>query len=144
MSLLVCVDLSPATERVVEVATGLAVRAQLPLTLLHIAAPEPDFVGYDAGPQTVRDAVARGLRAEHRELEALRKSAESRGIAARALMVQGPTVEKILAQVDLLHPDVVVVGSRGHSLLREAFAGSVTRDLLSHSHVPVLVVPAAS
>lgn len=144
MSLLVCVDLSPATERVVEVAVGLALRANLPLTLLHVAAPEPDFVGYDAGPQTRRDAVARGLRAEHRELEAHRQAAESRGVEARALMIQGPTAEKILAQVELLQPEVVVVGSRGHSLLREAFAGSVTRDVLTHSQVPVLVVPGAS
>lgn len=141
MSLLVCVDLSPATARVVEVALGVAARMQLPLTLLHVGAPEPDFVGYDVGPQSVRDAVAEGLRAEHRQLETLRQGAEARGLSARALMVQGPTLEKILAQIDNLKPEFVVVGSRGHSLVRQAFAGSVVQGLVTHTSVPLVVVP---
>jgi nucleotide-binding universal stress UspA family protein len=56
-------------------------------------------------------------------------------------MVQGPTVEKILAQIDRLKPELVAVGSRGHSLLRQSFTGSVVQGLVSHTRVPLLVVP---
>lgn len=109
--------------------------------MLHVGAPDPDFVGYDVGPQTVRDAVARDLRAEHRQLESLRQAAEARGVSARALMVQGPTLDKILAQIEHHEPEIVVVGSHGHSLVREALLGSVVHGLSKHSKVPLLVVP---
>ena len=36
---------------------------------------------------------------------------------------------------------VVVVGSRGRSMIREALLGSVARAVLHHAHRPVLVVP---
>ena len=56
-------------------------------------------------------------------------------------MVQGPTLEKILAQLEHHEPEIVVVGSHGHSLVRDALVGSVVHGLSTHSNVPLLVVP---
>ncbi len=144
MHVVACLDLSPLTEEVVVAATTLASRLGARLTLLHVGAPEPDFVGYDVGPDTVRDAVANSLRREHRELESWRQRASSDGVETHALMVQGPTVDKLLTQAERLGADYLVLGSHGHSALFDLIAGGVTQGVLKQATVPVLVVPAQS
>jgi nucleotide-binding universal stress UspA family protein len=39
--------------------------------------------------------------------------------------------------------DLIVVGTRGHSGVSGALLGSASHKLLSHAHVPVMVVPDA-
>ena len=64
--------------------------------LLKVAEPEPDFVGFEPGPATVRVAVAHDYRAEHVRLDELKAQAAVGGPRGAALHVQGPIVEKIL------------------------------------------------
>jgi len=111
------------------------------MTLLHVAEPDPDFVGYDVGPSTVRDAVAHKLRSEHGQLDAFRDYVEQQGVHARALMVQGATLEKILSQIERQGAGYVIVGSHGHGGLRDLITGSAIQGLLKRSPVPVVVVP---
>ena len=141
MRVLTCLDLSAATQQVLTASMTLAARLNADLTLLHVAAPEPDFVGYDVGPDTVRHAVATNLRAEHRELEAWREAARAQCASTRALMVQGPTIEKIVEHIERLDAQYVVVGARATSALHDLIAGSVTRGVIKNSSVPVVVVP---
>lgn len=138
---LALVDFSDVTEAVVEQATRLAERLQTELLLLHVAAPEPDFIGYAAGPQTVRDTVAGELRREHRELRRLEDHLKSRGLKVTALCVQGPILEKSLSEIRRWDPELVVMGSHGHGLLRNLLVGSVTEGILRRAHCPVMVVP---
>ena len=56
-------------------------------------------------------------------------------------MIQGPTTETLLAEIDKLDIDVVVMGSHGRGGLYKAFVGSVSEQLLHESEVPVLIVP---
>ena len=67
MNILVAVDLSPASEKVVEAAGRVAKLTGARVYVLHTAEPEPDFVGYDAGPEVVRTQVANEYRREHRK-----------------------------------------------------------------------------
>jgi hypothetical protein len=62
------------------------------LYILHAAEPEPDFVGYDAGPEVVRTQVAQESRREHRSVQALAEKLRNNDIDATALLVRGPTV----------------------------------------------------
>lgn len=48
----------------------------------------------------------------------------------------------MLALIKELKPDFVVVCSHGYGPIKRALLGSVTRDLVKHSPVPVVVVPA--
>jgi nucleotide-binding universal stress UspA family protein len=111
------------------------------MTLLHVAGPDPDFVGYEVGPETVRDAVAHKLRDQHRQLDAFRDHAEHEGVSTRAIMIQGPTLEKVLSQIERLGASYVVVGSHGHGGLHDLIAGSAIQGLLKRSPIPVVVVP---
>ena len=108
--ILVAVDFSETSQAVVELAAALASGLRAELTLLHVAAPEPDFVGYEPGPQTERDARAREFRSEHRQIQALADALRERGLPAKALLLQGPTVETLVAEARRTQAGLIVMG----------------------------------
>ena len=59
MKLLAALDLSTTTPAVLREARNWSRRLSAQLILLHVAAPDPDFIGYQVGPDTVRDEMAR-------------------------------------------------------------------------------------
>jgi nucleotide-binding universal stress UspA family protein len=139
-TILAAVDFSDITPKVLDAAKQLA-RAKSKVYILHVAAPEPDFIGYGVGPQYIRDDRANELREEHALLAEYSHVFKEARIDAEALLVQGPTVETILNEVVKLNADVLVLGKRGHSKLYEVVLGSVCRDVLQQVKIMTLVVP---
>jgi nucleotide-binding universal stress UspA family protein len=140
--IIAAIDFSPVSGAVVGHAAAVARAFSAQLVLLHVAAPDPDFVGFDAGPQTVRDARAHQLREEHRGLQDRAAELRDEGIDAEASLVPGPTVDTILERAEHLNADLVVLGSHGHGAVYRALAGSVSEGVLRRAKCPVLVVPA--
>lgn len=140
--LLVAVDFSAGTEQVLAVAARLAGPAGATIHLLHVAAPEPSFVGYDrpGGPED-RDRRADELRDEHEALQVMAGAVGETGITVKPLLVKGATIEVILAEADRLGADLIVVGSHGHGAVHRFLVGSTPDSLIRQSDIPVLVVP---
>ncbi|EGJ34953.1 MULTISPECIES: universal stress protein [Moorena] len=138
---LVAIDFSEITPVVIAQAESLAAATKSKLWLIHIAEPEPDFVGYQTGPQTERDYIAHKFRKEHRQLQKWAENSRQKGIDAAALLIQGPIVETILAQAQKLAVDLIVVGSHGHSGLYKALVGSISEGILQKADCPVMVIP---
>jgi len=84
MKLLVAIDLSAASTRVIEVARQVALATHAHVYVLHVAEPEPDFVGFEAGPGVVRDQVAEEFRQAHRAVQAFADSLREGGVEASA------------------------------------------------------------
>jgi nucleotide-binding universal stress UspA family protein len=141
MNILVAVDLSAGSEKVVAAAGHLARSMNAKVFVVHIAEPEPDFVGYDAGPEVVRTQVAEELHREHREVQALAQRLRDQGIHATALLIRGPTVETALKEAANLEADIIVVGSHGHGAVYDVLVGSYSAGIIRRSELPVLVVP---
>ena len=141
MRLLVAMDLSDVTRPIMDAVIRVANANQAKAWLLHVAEPEPDFMGYDAGPEVVRDQVAREFRDEHRQIQRLAEELRQVGVDSKALLFQGSIVETILKQVERLEADLVVIGSHGHGAVFDLLVGSVCNGVLKHARVPVLVVP---
>jgi nucleotide-binding universal stress UspA family protein len=129
---------------VIQTAAQLAGPLSAKVYLLHVAPPEPEFVGYDPGPQSVRDTVAKSRHDEHRRLQELEKQMVDQGVQAAALLVQGFAVEKILSEAARLGADLVVMGSHGHGALRQILVGSATDGVLRKATCPVVIVPHVS
>ena len=141
LKILVAVDLSGATTRVIQVAERIARGMDGEVRVLHVAEAEPDFVGYDAGPEVVRDQVAREFREEHRAVQAHAGLLREAGVEASALLIKGPIVDTVLHEAARMCADLLIVGSHGFGALYDLLVGSSSRGILKKSTIPVLVVP---
>ncbi len=141
-NILAAIDFSDITPAVVDKAAAIAKCFDSKLWLIHIAAPDPDFVGYGTGPQCERDWRAKVLRKEHQYLHDKALELEQDKINVTPLLVQGATVETILKQASKLKADMIVIGSHGHGALYQILLGSVSQGVVHQSVCPVLIVPA--
>lgn len=141
LNILVALDISDATDRVVQVAERIAKPMSGSVRLLHVAEAEPDFVGFDAGPEVVRDQVAKEFREEHRAIQAQSEKLRDAGVDASSMLVRGPVVETVLHEAERFEADLLVVGSHGFGAVYDLLVGSISRGLIKASPIPVLVVP---
>jgi len=141
LKILVAVDLSEASARIIEVTQYLAKATAGEVRVLHVAEAEPDFVGYAAGPEVVRDQVAKEFRDEHRGVQACAESLREAGVDAKSLLIQGPIVETVLGEAKRFEADLLIVGSHGFGALYDLLVGSSSRGILKDTKIPVLVVP---
>ena len=140
-NILVALDFEPKAQYLIEMAALLAKKFDSKVWILHIASPNPDFVGYEIGPQYIRNDRAHDLRAEHKLLQGFAQKLESKGIEAESLLIQGPTVKMILDEAQKLDIDLIVIGSHEHSLLYKAFHDTTSQNVIKKSKIPLLVVP---
>jgi nucleotide-binding universal stress UspA family protein len=140
-NILVAVDFDERTFELVNYAAEFAKKFGAKIWIVHIAAPEPDFVGYDVGPTYIRDSRAGELRVEHKNLRVLVDKLLQEGIEADALLISGSTVKMILDEAKKLHADLIITGSHDHSFIYNAFVGSTSLELFKKSEIPLLTVP---
>ena len=141
MRLLLALDFVDTTERLLAAVVPLAKGTGATVHLLHVAEPDPSFVGFEAGPEVVRDQVAHQIRDERRMLDAHAAALGSDGIEAHVRMVRGPVAKSILSEAAAVAADIIVMGTHGRSALYEAVVGSVSHGVLLGTRVPVLLVP---
>ena len=143
MNVLVAIDFSAVSDVVVDVGADLARRGGGGrLWLVHVAAPDPAFVGYEAGPADVRDTRAAELRREHHELHERAAALRASGLDVTPLLIQGATAEKLVAEAKRLRADLLVLGSHGRGAVTKALLGSVSEGVVRQAPCPVVIVPA--
>ncbi len=141
MKILAAVDFSDMTNTIVDVIPTVAHKDEDEIFLVHMAEPDPDFVGYEAGPQSVRDQVAKRFQKEHQQIQDLAGRLRERGYEATGLLIQGPTAETIQDEAKSIEAQMIIIGSHGHGALYNLVVGSVTEAVLKEPPCPVLVVP---
>jgi hypothetical protein len=99
-----------------------------------VAAPNPDFVGYEAGPDTVRKQCHGARRASARALLRTRGKERPRGL----LMVQGATADHLEHAVSLRIRRRL---ARPHALPH--LSPAVSPRGTARAQIPVLVIPTA-
>ena len=143
-TILIAIDFSPGVENLIEQGEKLAKMTSAKLWLIHVAAPDPAFVGYSVGPDYVIENRTETLKSEHRKLQSYANQLKSKGIDAESLLIQGTAVDLILEKADRLEADMIIIGSHGRSMLYEALIGSVCAGVLRKSKIPMLIVPVKS
>lgn len=140
-TILAAVDFSDTTGQVAGHAVQVGAAFGAEVYLLHVEPPDPDFVGYEAGPQSVRDNVARAIGEDHQDMIELRDRLQGQGCKLHGLVIQGPTADKILSEAERLDCDLLVIGSHGHRPLLDVLLGSTSEAVLRRASRPVLVIP---
>ena len=138
--ILVPIDFSETTRGVLEAAVSQAKAHGAEIVLLHVEAPEPDFVGYKGGPPSVRKSVSKEIHRDFRTLEVVESRLRKQGLRVKALMLQGPTVEKIITEARRAKADLLIIGTHGRSAIYRLFHGCISEAILRRSPCSILLV----
>ena len=151
MKLLVGVDLSESTEKIVKKTEEIAKALSAKVWLLHITKSEPadsciagheqDSIEFEVDPLSPRDSLAKGFHGEHFHVQKIADRLRKADLDTTALLVHGATAETILKEASELDVDMIVVGSHGRGAMYQLLVGSVSEGILHNSRCPVLVVP---
>ncbi len=140
-NILVTIDFVNNEKQLIDKAFQLAEKFKAKLWLLHIASPDPDFIGYDVGPQYIRDSRAEELRKEHKLLQEYTAVLKKKGVDSEGLLVQGATIEMIIEESKKLNVDLIIAGHHERGFFYNAFVGSVSAKIIKKSKIPVLIIP---
>lgn len=140
-NILVTIDFEEKSILLLKKAIELAEKFRSKVWVVHVAAPNPDYVGYEVGPQYVRDDRAEDLRKEHKMIAEYTTKLKEKGIEAEGLLVQGATEETILKESARLNIDLLIIGHHKHGFLHRTFGYSPVSAIIEKSVVPVLLVP---
>lgn len=141
MNILVAVDLSPATGKVIEAARGVAELTGASIYVLHVVEADEDYAGYGVDPEIQQSRVAKDFPREHRSVQALADKLADEGLDATACLLLGPAVVTALKEADRLEAGLFVVGTHGHGAVYDVLIGSFSAGIIRKTKLPVLVVP---
>lgn len=135
-TILALIDFSDVSSAILDQAHAMARAFGADVVLVHVVPPEPLVV--DFAPPAVPPDM---FQTRQRELFAMRDSLNERGVSTTARVFGGLLEETLLKEIDLLNPDLILMGSHGHGALYHLVVGSVTGGVIKHAARPVLVIP---
>jgi len=144
MKVLVVVGLSEISSHVVEKAVSFSKALSAEVWLLHVAEPEPEFVGNKVDTTVMRDVKAEAFHKEHRRLQEYARAFEAESLKVSALLIQGETVRTILHEAEKLAADLIMMGSHHKGVIQRLLLGSTSEGVLHDSEIPVMVIPTVS
>jgi nucleotide-binding universal stress UspA family protein len=136
--LLVPVDFGESSQRALEVAIELAGKFGSRLTLVHVY-EIPAYV-YGGMTYATADLFAPIEDAARQQLDATVKDVQRRVTATKGMLRRGAAATGLLAAIDEVHPDLVVMGTHGRQGVSHLVLGSVAEKLVRMSPVPVLTM----
>jgi nucleotide-binding universal stress UspA family protein len=138
-TILVAVDGSHGSDRAFDLARSMTTRDTSRLVIVHVT----ELLGGKGGTYPLAaddDDFKVKIQAQADELRAQGVKAE---VVLESIRLGGPA--HVIADIaESVGADLIVVGTRGRSVLSEVILGSVPIRLLQVAHRPVLVVPAAT
>lgn len=138
-SILVPLDFSPPSKRVLDYAVTFARQFKAKLTLLHVVEPvtTPDFTA--SFPLALENDQQ--MAAAKRQLEDTAKAARiPRGMVEKILVRFGRSFHEIAGVARTRKVDLIIISTHGYTGLKHALLGSTTERVVRHAPCPVLVV----
>ena len=141
-TLLVPIDFSAITARVIDEAVTLARALDGRIVLLHVTEPVAKLVDVAVIVVSIADVDTAAAKEAGRRLNELAEQLKTGGVAAEALQLTGSPVPEIVGQAKSLRADFIVMGSHGHTAFYDLVAGSTTHGVLKRAECPVMIVTA--
>lgn len=140
-SILVAVDFSEITDRVVQATVNLAKAVESKVMLLHVAPREPDVFGHQLTRKVITEPVPKDARERYDNLMDCAKRIEDAGVDVTPLLVRGDRVRAIMREVDKVEADLIIMGAHGRGGLYKRLVGSVSEGVMREAKCPVLIIP---
>ncbi|WP_137896038.1 universal stress protein [Ramlibacter sp. 2FC] len=142
--ILVATDGSTLSKKAVSSAIALAALSGAELVALKVIPRYPQSYFEGSIPLSAQD-VARVEQqwAEDGQavVDAVKKAGEAKGVKVKALTAKSDVVSDALIAAAKKHSvDLIVMASHGRKGIKRLLLGSETQQVLTHSHVPVLVL----
>lgn len=141
--ILVPTDFSANAMKAVLYATEIAKKNGALVYLLHVIVPVTDGISetYSLPGKSEEEIATNSLS----ELDALQKSITEMypGIKTETELTKGPVTASVIDFAIDNQVDLIVMGTKGATGLKEVFIGSVAADTVGRTKVPVLVIPDA-
>jgi len=136
--ILVPIDFGEPSQRALEAGIELARLFGAQLTLVHVY----EIPAYVYGGMTYATADLFGPieQAARESLDKTLREVQAKFPGAKAVLRRGPAAMEILAVIDELHPDLVVIGTQGRTGVKHALLGSVAERVVRTSPAPVLTM----
>ena len=108
--------------------------------LLHVGTYDPFILSL--ARVDVEDFIKKLEEESAEKLEEAERIVEEKGVRVKKLFyaVSGDPADKILEVADEEKVDLILMGSRGHGLLRSKLIGGISESVVRKSSVPVLIV----
>ena len=139
--ILVPVDFSTATDRILEVTANMAKAVDAGVTLLNVAPREPDIFGAQLTRKVVTEPVPDDVRERYDQLLACAKRLQDASLDVKPLLVRGDRVRAVMREVEREDADLVILGSHGRGALYRRLMGSVSEGVMREAKCPVLIIP---
>ncbi|WP_406683531.1 universal stress protein [Seonamhaeicola sp. MEBiC1930] len=142
-NILIPIEFDSNVQKLIDIGSEIAAKFNSKLWILHVAAPEPDFVPYTSGtgPNNEREARALALKKERKRIQKFSDALNNKGINTTALLIQGYTIDTIIEKVDNLNIDLIITGNNKHGFIYKFFIESVSDKIIKKADIPVLLVP---
>jgi nucleotide-binding universal stress UspA family protein len=135
---LLAYDGSAGADRALELAIELASSSHGRLTILTATAHTPFLAYTGAGPEAVNE-LRRATIADAQRALCQAVDRVPMGIPVTKILSRKPIAEVLCREAGLGDHDLLILGSRGRGPIRSAIFGSVGRDMLRLSPLPVLI-----
>jgi nucleotide-binding universal stress UspA family protein len=139
--ILVPLDGSGHSTYALEKAIEIAKKFDGKVTLLHAYTPHvvslpKEYAHAEAAPEMVEISREAGANI----LEQAKDRVETESVQFETLLKMGQAVETIVSVAENGDFDLIVIGARGLSTIKELLLGSVSHGVTAHAKCPVLVV----
>lgn len=138
---LCAVDLSEVSLKAARFAAKLAADSGGSLKLLYVYHVPPHLSSVGA-PRHFADLSPSQVADLERSLEKARAELAEFGVPVETALEVGAPAEQLVKAASAQPTEMIVMGSVGHSRVRQMLLGSVVERVLRMSPVPVLIVPA--
>ena len=142
-TILVPIDFSEASDRVIDAARTLAQVIDARIVLMHVVQAPMVVAGLGPFVGEALRFTAEVERGARRHLRSLQTRLAKRSVKVDTLCEQGSPVDLIAKHAKRLGARYVVVGSHGRTAFYDLVVGSTTSGVLTRASCPVVVVPPA-
>jgi nucleotide-binding universal stress UspA family protein len=142
--ILVTTDGSTLSKKAVTSAIQLAATCGAELVAMKVVPRYPQAYFEGSIPLSVAEVgriEKQWIEAAQANLDTVAKAAKAKGVSVKSVTVKSDVVsDAIIATAKKQKADLIVMASHGRKGIKRLLLGSETQQVLTHSHIPVLVL----